>query len=289
MATDKLSALINLLDDPDKEIYDAITLQLLSKGESVILELEEAWEKSPNEIVQQRIEDILHRIQLSSAYKGLENWINTGGEDVLEGAYWVARHQYPELIYDQINRSIEKIKTNIWLEINDSLTALEKIRIINHFLYDVNNFDSEQNFLQPSYCFINHAIDMQRGNPISLSIIYMSICQRLGLPVYGLCIPRNFLVAYNDLLTSDILFYINPFYKGTPLSRNDIEAYFRQMKIKPIDEYFKSCSNKATILRLIQTLIYIYEQEDYPDKATIYKQLIPLFGNEQTYFNEEEE
>ncbi|MDR1056380.1 MAG: transglutaminase-like domain-containing protein [Prevotellaceae bacterium] len=289
MTTDKLSALINLLDDPDREVYDAVSVQLLSRGEGIISELEDAWEQSPNELVQHRIEDILQRIQLDIAYKGLKRWIENGAEDVLQGAYWVARHQYPELNFNELERKIDKIKTNIWLEINDSLTALEKIKIVNHFIYDIYNYGSEQNFMQPSYCFINHVLDSHKGNPISLAIIYLAVCQRLELPVYGLCIPRNFLAAYNDALLSRVLFHINPFFRGTPLSQNDIELYFKQMKIKPKDEYFQPCSNKVTILRLIETLIYIYEQESNAGKIAIYKQLIPLFDNEQTYFMEDDE
>lgn len=287
MATEKLSALINLLDDPDREVYSAVSMQLLNQGEQIIPELEEAWENSPNELIQLHIEDILQRIQLNSAYNGLKNWIDTGAEDVLLGAYWVARHQYPELSFKPMERTIDKIKNSIWLELNDELTALEKIRIVNHFIYEVYNFSEEKNFMKPAYCFINHVVDTHKGNPVSMAVIYIAVCQRLDLPVYGLCIPRNFLAAYHDTLLSRVLFYINPFFRGTPLSRADIEMYFKQMDVIAKDKYFLPRSNKATILRLIETLIYIYEQDNNVKKADIYKGLIPLFKNEQTYFQED--
>lgn len=286
-ATEELMALIKLLDDPDREVYNAVSMQLLNKGEGIIPDLEIAWENSPDEVVQQRIEGILQHIQLNSAYKGLKAWINSGADDVLLGAFWVAKHQYPELSFKQVERIIEKIKTNIWLELNDSLTALEKVKIVNYFVYDVYGFGSDESFMQPNYCFINNVIETYKGNPVTLSIIYMAICQRLDMPVYGLCIPRNFLVAYNDALTSRALFYLNPFFRGTPLSRSDIELYFKQVKVTSREEYFIPCSNKATILRLIETLLYIYEQDGNNAKIEIYKRLIPLFNGEQTYFQED--
>ena len=288
MSLDNLSVLIDLLDDPDYEVYNAVSMQLLSKGVSIIPDLELAWEKSSNEIVQSRIENILQQIQTNQAYIGLKNWIKSGAEDVLLGAYWVARNQYSDLLFSKIEREVEKFRNRIWVELNDSLTALEKVRIINHFLYDSYNFSNEQDFMKPSYCFINHVLDTRKGNPVTLAIIYMAVCWRLDLPVYCLCVPRNFLLVYNDVLLDQELFFINPFYKGLPLSRADIEEYLKQMKIESRNEYFHPRSNKACILRLIETLVYIYEQEGNTAKVDIYKRLIPLFKGENTYFQEEE-
>ena len=46
----RISALINLLDDPDETIFSQVSQELLSFGDQVVRELEDAWENSFNEI-----------------------------------------------------------------------------------------------------------------------------------------------------------------------------------------------------------------------------------------------
>jgi hypothetical protein len=61
--TSRISALINLLDDPDELIFTQVSQELLSFGEHVVKDLEFAWENSFDEILQLRIEQIIHQIQ----------------------------------------------------------------------------------------------------------------------------------------------------------------------------------------------------------------------------------
>jgi hypothetical protein len=70
----ELKALISLLDDPDDNIYNEVKSKLISYGDDVIPHLENAWETSFNQLLQERIEDIIHFLQFNSIKKGLENW-----------------------------------------------------------------------------------------------------------------------------------------------------------------------------------------------------------------------
>ncbi|MBC7863404.1 MAG: hypothetical protein IAF38_10545, partial [Bacteroidia bacterium] len=63
MNTHELSALITLLDDPDEVIYTQVKGKFLSFGKDVIPHLEAAWEDCYDEILQKRIESIIHTIQ----------------------------------------------------------------------------------------------------------------------------------------------------------------------------------------------------------------------------------
>ena len=72
----RISALINLLDDPDETIFSQVSQELLSFGDQVVRELEDAWENSFNEILQLRIESIIHQIQFQEVKKRLTDWKN---------------------------------------------------------------------------------------------------------------------------------------------------------------------------------------------------------------------
>jgi regulator of sirC expression with transglutaminase-like and TPR domain len=282
--TDKeINALITLLDDPDKSIYQAISQTLMDKGIAIVPDLEKAWENSPVSAVQDRIEYIIQKIQLNHIHSSLAIWLNNGATDLLEGAYIVAKYQYPDLGFFEIVNAIDKIKHDVWLEINDNLTALEKVRVINHILFDINKFAANNsNYYSPQNSYINQVLLSKKGNPISLSIVYAVVAQKLGLPVYGVNLPKNFILAYkdeyHDLFPSgeEVLFYINPFNKGAVLGRKEIDIFLKQQNIAPEPIFYKPCSNVDIIQRMILNLIYSYEKLGYESKVKDLQSLMKL-------------
>ena len=66
--TKELSSLVKLLDDPDQEIYNRIREKLISFGPGVVHYLEGIWQQSMDTLMQERIEDIIHKIQFDERY-----------------------------------------------------------------------------------------------------------------------------------------------------------------------------------------------------------------------------
>ncbi|HVA99279.1 MAG TPA: transglutaminase-like domain-containing protein [Bacteroidia bacterium] len=276
MKKNELSALISLLDDPDNEIYSHIRDKLLAIGFPVIPALEGAWEQSFDTLIQKRIEDIIQKIQFNNLAVELEKWINAE-QDLLKGALLIARYQYPDLNEEPINKLISQMRQDVWLELNDNLTALEKVKVLNHIIFEVHNFSGNTaNFHAPQNSYINIVMETKKGNPLSLSIVYTIIAQSLGIPIYGVNLPERFIVAYKDEhpfspalntnFTENILFYINPFSKGSVFSKKEVDAFLKQLKLEPKAIYYEPCSNADIIKRLVRNLISSYEKLGHLDK-----------------------
>lgn len=272
----EVNALISLLDDPDEHVYMQIRDKLLSMGFEVIPALESAWENSFDTILQQRIEGIIHKIQSDSLVRAIKEWSLPENQDLLTGALLIARSQYPDINETQVRKHVEQIKQDIWLELNNNLTALEKVRVINHILFDVHNFSGNtSNFHAPQNSYINNVLESKKGNQVSLSIIYAVIAQDLRIPIYGVNLPEHFILAYVDQAsgqpaTNDqdrVLFYINPFSRGSVVSKKEIEAFVRQQRLEPKPEFFAPCSNLSIIRRLLNNLMASYEKLGYPNKV----------------------
>jgi regulator of sirC expression with transglutaminase-like and TPR domain len=275
-----IKALIQLLDDPSQEVYHHVSRNILQQGEDIIPELEKVWENSFDEILQERIENLIQDIQFSSTLNQLKTWKVSGGTDILQGAFWVAKYQYPELKLAALEKSFEKLRRDTWLEINENLTALEKTRVINHILYHIHGFSgNSRNIFAPQNAFINHVLDTRKGNPITLGIIYMALANSLDIPVYGISLPKHFILGYADPLyqsltnEKEILFYINPFNKGAVLGRREIDYFLKQQQITPQKSYYSPCTNQDIIEKLILNLIYSYEKLGYPEKVADMKKM----------------
>jgi len=287
MATnpDQLSALINLLDEPDDKTFSIIQEQLFSFGEQAVPLLETAWENSFDSMVQGRIEGIIHRIQQEGFRQQFTDWMKFGSSDLLKGFFLISRSQYPELNAEEIAVKIEQMKLDAWLEMNDNLTALENIKILNHIVYDVHRFEGNRiNLYAPSNQFIHTLLETRKGSPLTLGILYLILAQKLNLPVQGVNLPQHFILAYTTEqfhpgeATADVLFYINPFNKGAVFTRREIDLFIRQMQLKPDPSFFAPCTNVDIIQRLVNNLVLTYTQLGNPQKVDEMNTILELMN-----------
>ncbi|MFP4041167.1 MAG: transglutaminase family protein [Bacteroidales bacterium] len=280
-----IQALLKLVDDPDETIYQIVHKKLIRQGSRIIPVLEKSWEQTFDSKMQDRLEFIIQEIQQNSTKYQLENWFNKEKDDLFKGAFLIAKHQYPNLSFEYYDKLLNEIERDIWLEINENLTALEKVRIINYVFFQVYQFTSNtSNFYAPQNNYINHVLDTRKGNPITLGILYSIIAQRVDIPIYGVNLPKNFIVAYkNEYAQSDdtnhqILFYVNPYNKGDILSKKEIEHFIKQQKLKPQKLYYVPCSNVQILKRLINNLILAYDKLGYPDKIEEFSKLYRILS-----------
>jgi regulator of sirC expression with transglutaminase-like and TPR domain len=285
MSLKEVIALITLLDDPDEVIYDQVKNRFVTLGPPAIPHLETAWENSFDAIMQRRIEIIIHTIQFETLQKALKHWANEEQDDLLRGILILAHYQYPDLDENKVRKQLHQIKQDVWLELHEDLTALEKIKIINHILFEVHMFSGNiTNYHAPQNSFINHVLENKKGNPLMLSVIYMLICKELSVPVYGINLPQHFVLAYlndyanlidvnDNTLSNNILFYINPFSKGLMFNQKDIDQFLKQLNLESEPKYYLPCSNIEIIKRCLNNLIFSYEKLGYIEKVQELKDL----------------
>ena len=275
----ELEALMSLLEDPDAQVFDTVSNRLIELGEDVVIPLERRWELTLKPEIQGKIENVIKQIQFNTLSRSMDSWKFSGGKDLLYGAFLVARFQYPELGFESYNEKLEKIKRDIWLELNNELTALEKVKVINYFMYDIYKFDkSLKKAHTPQLYLMNHVIDTFKGSPVMLGLIYAELARRLQLPIYGVNLPRNFVLCYYDPDFHEdpngILFYINPSDNGAVLGLKELKYFLNQVKIDEKESFFKPCSNVDIIERLLINLQYAYDRSGQQEKAQQIKRLL---------------
>lgn len=270
----ELNALLTLLNDPDPVVSEEVEKSLMNKGVKVVPSLERAWERSMDEVVQNRLEDIIDDIQFSSTRKGLKKWYENGAKDLITGAYWVANFQYPDLELSEVQKPVEELYNEIQKTLANKLTPLENIKAINHVLFNTNQFNSNKsNFFTPQNFYINNVLERKKGNPLSLGLLYSALAQKSGLPIYGVSLPVNFLLGYygtnkpSDAKREDVLFFINPYNSGAALSNKDLDAFLKRQNLKPEQDEYAAIFNASIIKRLINNLIFAYEKIGYPEKS----------------------
>jgi regulator of sirC expression with transglutaminase-like and TPR domain len=269
MNDNKLTALLSLLDDPNQEIFLQVEKELSDFPLEVVSKLEDSWFDSKNVIYQERLEQVINKIQFAHVKKEVMNWGKADHPDLITGAILINKSYNPNLLTEPIWKVINKIKQDVWLEINDNLTALEKIKILNRIFFNIYNYQA----LSPNQPTnwdgdIGTVLSQKQGNYIIISIIYAGIAQALNMPVYGINLPDSVLLCYVDkndnkhrsLKTKNILFYINPIDKGNVFGKKDLEHVIESKNIENRSKYYQAEPNTTLIKRLVKHEINVYKK-----------------------------
>lgn len=277
----EIYALFHLIDDPDEEVFTTVSEKIVSLGRGIIPNLEHLWENTPNQEVQERIESLIHKLHFRDLTADFISWKNSSN-DLLQGALLVARYQYPEMLSTTTLQEIEKIRRNIWLELNSYLTPLEQVNVISGILYNYFKLKgAEVAYDIPEDFFINKVLESKKGNAITTGILYAVLCGLLDLPVKAINIPKQFILGYFEVdydfpnpagnISSKIIFYIDPL-NGQVYSHKDVENYFKRISVPPVATYFKQISNKRIIQYLLEELSKCFDDEKnrYKQKDLLY-------------------
>ena len=277
----ELNTLICLLEDPDKEIFDSVKSRLVELGVEVLPELESAWESNYDSLIQERTENIINEIHFRDIVRSLKKWIQKKDKNLLEAWFIISKYQYPDIDEQFYRTKIYNLVSQINLEVEQTYSELEKISAFNRVFFTQNGFrGNTRNFQSPDNSFINTVIDKHMGNPLTLSMLYIIIAEKINLPICGVNMPKHFIIGFEDVneINGDpIKFYINPFNKGAILNRQDLEVYLKREKLKEDSKYFTPCGNTTVIKRLLNNLFHSFTFQSKNEKAQEIITLIRLF------------
>lgn len=266
----EIAALLRLIDDPDEDVYSTVSDKIISFGKDIIPSLENLWETISNEDTQERIELLIHRLHLRDLTAEFEEWKN-GDADLLQGAMLVSKYHYPDMQPSQTMQEMEKLRRNTWLELNNYLTPIEKVNVLNSIFYNYYKQKGvEISYESPDPFLINKTLETKKGNALSNGVILVILCEMLDIPVKAINIPRQFILGYFDKQyealnpvghsSEKINFYIDPL-NGQMYSHKDIENYFKKLSVPPVTSYFRPLNNKRIIQYLLEELSKCYDND----------------------------
>ncbi|RYY87297.1 MAG: hypothetical protein EOO15_12280 [Chitinophagaceae bacterium] len=274
--TREIDALLNLIEDPDEEVFGAVSNRIVEFGRQIVPNLENLWENTVSEQVQNRIELLIHKLHVNDLTEDFRQWSLAGHHDLMVGALLAGKFQYPDLTTANIVQELEKLRRNIWLELNNYLTPLEQVRIVTGILYGYFGLKGTETAYTDVNDFLLHkTLESKRGNQVANGILYLILCELLDLPVRAIGIPRQFILAYFkpgysseelDQPISKIEFFIDPT-SGMVFTHKDLELYFKRIQVPAVHSYFRPYSNKRVIQTLLEEMGKCFDNEkDYYKK-----------------------
>jgi regulator of sirC expression with transglutaminase-like and TPR domain len=184
--------------------------------------------------------------------------------NLAEAALLIARTEYPELDMPLQLSRLETMAGQITADPGRS--DIGNILALNELLFEREKFTgNEEEYDDPRNSFLNDVLDRKKGIPITLSLVYMELARRHGLPVWGVGFPGHFLVKY-AANSGEII--IDPFNKGAVMTRQDCDQRLKSNFGEDAEfraEFLDAASNKQILSRMINNLKGTYfRRRDYP-------------------------
>jgi regulator of sirC expression with transglutaminase-like and TPR domain len=285
----EINGLLGLIDDPDEEIFAAVSERLIGLGKEIIPRLENIWEHTDDKETQQRIEDMIHRVYFRDLEQDFEQWSNEEQPDLLRGAMLVARYQYPGLNETEVEKRYDQCRKSVWLELNNLMSPLEQINVLNSVLYKHFQFVGHNlNERNPGNFFINNLLESKQGNAYSIGILYLYLCETLDIPVFVVDVARQFVFAYIDTYHNYIFpdregipqihFYIDPM-NGNLYNHSDVMAYLEKINVDDRKGCVTPLSNRQVIRKMLEELALCYRHKKEHQKAKDIQSLIELIAD----------
>lgn len=188
----------------------------------------------------------------------------------------LSRIEFPGLqpgpIMDILDSYAAEIDTRMRVEYD----AVERLQVFHEFFFQEQGFTgNQQDYYNPRNSCLNEVIATRTGIPISLAVAYISVADRIELPVAGVGLPGHFLARYDD---GDFSTFVDVFNGGQLLEASECIELAREMTgmdFSASQEVLAPVSNRQILTRMLNNLRTIYLRgKDYAKAEQVLSLLV---------------
>jgi regulator of sirC expression with transglutaminase-like and TPR domain len=183
-----------------------------------------------------------------------------------EACLLIAQDAYPDLDIAQYLARIDGLAAKLKSRLSGDAFPAQKVAVLNRYLFDELGFcGNADEYYDPRNSYLNQVLERRTGVPITLSILYMEIGQRLGLRLQGVSFPGHFLVK---LRVTGGQLVIDPFCGGEAQSESDLRARLAQLLPQreadtlPLPQFLEPATPRQILARVLRNLKGIYLQSE---------------------------
>ena len=179
--------------------------------------------------------------------------------DLIRAALVVARTEYPTLDVESYAGRLEELARRV-AALAPARDSGRTLAALNQVLFqELSLRGNRDDYYDPRNSFLNDVLDRGLGIPITLSIVYMEVARRVGLPLSGVGLPGHFLLKLYSEDGGETL--IDCFERGGILSRQDCqsrldEIYSGEIRLRP--EFLHPISRRQILTRMLANLKTVY-------------------------------
>jgi regulator of sirC expression with transglutaminase-like and TPR domain len=201
--------------------------------------------------------------------------------DLARAALYLAQEEYPDLDAEEYLNALDTMAMDVTERLTVERYPLRIIKTINQYLYqDLGFCGNAANYYDPPNSYLNQVIERRTGIPITLSLVYLEIAQRIDFPMRGVNFPGHFLIRPT---LAEMEVFVDPFNQGDILFVTDCQERLQQIYGESVQfesQFLETVSPKQFLARLLGNLKIIYlNQGDLQRSLAAIERILLLFPN----------
>jgi regulator of sirC expression with transglutaminase-like and TPR domain len=181
--------------------------------------------------------------------------------DLGEAALLIAKNAGQNLDVGHYLSRIDELAAQLAARLPHAAGGMDRILALNTFLFQDQGFGPNvEDYYDLRNSFLNEVLERRMGIPISLSVLYMEVGRRIGLPLQGINFPGHFLVK---CMLSDGTVILDPYAGGVSLGVHELQQRLREARGGEVSRailagMLVSAGKKQILARMLRNLRAIY-------------------------------
>jgi regulator of sirC expression with transglutaminase-like and TPR domain len=201
---------------------------------------------------------------------------------LLGGAVAIALHQMDGIDLATQDAQIQKYVDSVRSRVrgNQPQAILAHLHDV---LFEEEGFaGNTEDYYNPTNSYLPAVLTGKRGLPITLSLIYKIVAERLGLRAWGVGLPGHFLVAVEE--RPERILLVDAFAKGRILTTTEAHMRIQELfgpEMEWSEDMLRPASNRHWLTRILQNLLHIFGTNNrYSDVAAVLEMEMILWPNQ---------
>ena len=186
-----------------------------------------------------------------------------GNEELARGALLIALEDYRQLDVDAYLAKLDDLAQRVERRCVKGEPPIFRLGHLHAELFDREQFRGDTaNYYDPRNAYLNEVIDRKIGIPITLSIVFLHVANRIGLNASGVGLPGHYIVKVRFELNE---VYVDPFHEGSTLALPEIAELLGPIRLSA--EHLRAWSARQTLVRVLVNLENMWNRAGEGRKA----------------------
>ena len=191
---------------------------------------------------------------------------------LLNGAVAIAMHQMEDVDPGAVDSAIQQCADTVRSRVRGTQPQALLAHLHEHLFEELGLAGNVDDYYNPANSYLPAVLEMKKGLPITLSLVYKLVAERLGLRAWGVGLPGHFVVGVEVEQCSPAML-VDPFNGGRVLTQQEAHARLKQTfgpEVEWSEELLRPASNRHWLTRMLQNLLNVFgSRGHYADVAAV--------------------
>lgn len=208
----------------------------------------------------------------SPAFKLLSRQVSSinSPDALLNGAIAIAVHQMDNVDPASVDAMLQQHADTVRSRVRGNQPQALLAHLHEYLFTELGFAGNIEDYYNPYNSYLPAVIATKRGLPITLSMIYKIVAERLGLRAWGVGLPGHFLVGVECGGTEML---VDTFAGGRIITPDEAHARLKETfgpEVEWSEELLRPASNRHWLTRMLQNLLNVFgSKNQYPDVAAV--------------------